>query len=148
MPSLIGQWTSLTQFSVDNNGLTGTLPSSIGQWTSLTYFNVNSNRLRGMIPDSVGNWTQIEKMRTLSRSTTLLRVQFPVAFAVPPPWQPCRLRTVFPKWFARVILFVLIIYSLADDSSLAGRSCGFIFTLIRSLLPLPAARKTLKGSST
>jgi hypothetical protein len=51
-------WTSLQQFSLGSNQLSGNIPATLGQtWTQLQIFQLNNNLFTGSIPPTLGaNW--------------------------------------------------------------------------------------------
>jgi hypothetical protein len=71
LPTVIGNFHSITAFDVSFNSLSGTIPSTISAW----YYTVDSvqmqnNRFTGFIPSSVGALTKLTSLRIASNSLT------------------------------------------------------------------------------
>jgi Leucine-rich repeat (LRR) protein len=60
LPTTIGAWEYLLQFEVYENFITGTIPEAIGNWTAMEDLNMEINCLRGKIPISIGNLTNLQ----------------------------------------------------------------------------------------
>ena len=60
LPSEIGLFKSMTNFSVGSNDIAGSIPSTIGDMTSLRYLDIGYNSLIGTIPSSIGALTSLE----------------------------------------------------------------------------------------
>ncbi|KNC54179.1 uncharacterized protein AMSG_09965 [Thecamonas trahens ATCC 50062] len=52
-PQWIPQWTSLADFHIDGNGLTGTLPTGMSSLTGLSTLGLSMNKLEGPVPSEL-----------------------------------------------------------------------------------------------
>lgn len=60
LPEEIGNLSELTGLRLDNNSINGTIPSSIGNLTLLTSIDFNRNQISGSIPASIGNLSNLQ----------------------------------------------------------------------------------------
>jgi Leucine-rich repeat (LRR) protein len=71
LPTLIGNFHSLTAFDVSFNSLTGTIPSTISAWYyTVDNVQMQNNRFTGFIPSSIGALTKLTTLRIASNSLT------------------------------------------------------------------------------
>ena len=61
--SELGNLTNLTRLDLGNNQLTGTIPSELGNLTNLTWLSLSDNQLSGAIPSELGNLTDLTYLR-------------------------------------------------------------------------------------
>lgn len=70
IPSSIGKLKYLNQLDLSFNQLMGTIPSTIGQLTELTDLALDRNALTGTIPDSIGKLTALAHLLLLQNMLT------------------------------------------------------------------------------
>lgn len=57
IPSELGRWTSIYEFSIHENAFDGSLPSEIGNWVDVGRVSVHTNSFGGSLPTEIGMWS-------------------------------------------------------------------------------------------